>query len=178
MWLPLIITIEKSNSILPVFEFFVIVNWSRFARPESPVTSKYLYNKTVSSRFGFCLNRKVDVASEASRTVNDVSSTLLLGVSYAHHNHLRRLDFFINEHRIFHLFLVIAFHFWLTLDKHKKAWEIVFQKYLMTICLLLKRGWKIKLIKNGGTDMKLYSIKIYLNTLAPLQTRMQWKNLF
>ena len=44
---------------------------------------------------------------------------------------------------------MIAFHFWLILDKHKKAREIVFQKYLMTICLLLMRVMKNKTYIKG-----------------------------
>ena len=31
------------------------------------------------------------------------------------------------------LFLVSTFHFWLTLNKHKKAWETVFRRYVKTI---------------------------------------------
>ena len=69
---------RKSNSILPVFEFFLIINLSRSARPGSPVTSRYLYNETILSRFSFCLKRKVDVPSVVSGRMNDISSTLLV----------------------------------------------------------------------------------------------------
>ena len=61
---------RKSNSILPVFEFFLILNRCRSARPRSPITSRYLYNETILYRFSFCLSRSVDVASEASGTIN------------------------------------------------------------------------------------------------------------
>ena len=69
---------RKSNSILPVFEFFLIMNLSRSARPGSPVTSRYLYNETILSRFNFCLRRKVDVASLAAGSVNHVLASILL----------------------------------------------------------------------------------------------------
>ena len=80
------VSIEKSNSILPVFNFFfffffLILNWSRSTRPGSLVAPRYLYNGTILSRFSICFRREVEVASEASGTVNDVSSTLLGVVS-------------------------------------------------------------------------------------------------
>ena len=37
-----------------------------------------LYNAASLCRFTFCFNRKVDVASVVSASVNDVSSTLLV----------------------------------------------------------------------------------------------------
>ena len=43
-----------------------------------PVTSKYLFNETILSRFSFCLRRKIDVTSVESGPMNDVSSTLLV----------------------------------------------------------------------------------------------------
>ena len=69
---------RKSKSVLPVFEFFLIINWFTSARSESLVTFKCLYNAVILSSFTFCLNRKVDVASVVSGSVNDVSSTLLV----------------------------------------------------------------------------------------------------
>ena len=69
---------RKSNSILPVFKLCLILNRSKSVRPGSPVTPRYLCNETILSRFSFCRKRKVDVASVASSTVNDVSSTLLV----------------------------------------------------------------------------------------------------
>ena len=68
----------KSNSILPVSEFFFILNWSRSAKPESPVTPWYLCNETILSRFSFCFSLSVDVASAVSGIVNYVLSTLLV----------------------------------------------------------------------------------------------------
>ena len=59
---------RKSNSILPVSEFFLILNRSKSVRPGSPVAPRYPYNETILSRFSFCLRRSVDVASEASGT--------------------------------------------------------------------------------------------------------------
>ena len=38
----LLLPSRKSNSVLPVFEVFLIVNCSKSARPGSPVTSRYL----------------------------------------------------------------------------------------------------------------------------------------
>ena len=67
----------KSNSILPVSEFFFILNRSKSAKPESPVTPWYLCNETILSRFSFCFSLSVDVASAVSGIVNYVLSTLL-----------------------------------------------------------------------------------------------------
>ena len=63
---------------LPLFEFSLILNRSKSARPGLPVTPKYLYNETVLSHFSFHLSLSVNVASVESGTVNDVSSTLLV----------------------------------------------------------------------------------------------------
>ena len=71
-------TIEKSKSVLSVFEIFFIISRFISARPESPVTFKCLYNAIILSRFTFCLNCRVDVASVVSGSVNDVPSTLLV----------------------------------------------------------------------------------------------------
>ena len=54
---------RKSKSVLPVFEFFLIMNRSILARLGSPVTFKYLYNAVSLSRFTFCYNCRVDVTS-------------------------------------------------------------------------------------------------------------------
>ena len=69
---------RKSNPILPVFDFSLILNRSKSARPGLPVTPRYLYNETVLSRFSFHFSLSVSVASAESGTVNDVSSTLLV----------------------------------------------------------------------------------------------------
>ena len=69
---------RKNNSLLPVFEVFLIVNRSKSARPGSPVTFKYLYNEIILSRLSFCLSRSVDVVSMVSGSMNDVSPTLLV----------------------------------------------------------------------------------------------------
>ena len=63
---------------LPVFDFFLIINRSSLARTGSPVTFKYLYNAVILSSFTFCLNCRVDVAPEVSGTVNDTSPILLV----------------------------------------------------------------------------------------------------
>ena len=69
---------RKSRSVLPVFEFFLIINLSSFARSGSAVTFKFLYNALILSRFSFCLKCEVNVASVVSGTVHGVLSTLLL----------------------------------------------------------------------------------------------------
>ena len=62
---------------LPVFDISFFINRFISARSGSPVTFKCLYNAVILSRFTFCLNCRVDVASVASGSMNDVSSTCL-----------------------------------------------------------------------------------------------------
>ena len=54
------------------------LNRSRLIKSRLPVTFKCLYNAVSLSRFVFCFNRRVDVASVVSGSVNDVSSTLFV----------------------------------------------------------------------------------------------------
>ena len=77
-----LLTSKKSKSVLCVLGFFLIINRSVAARPGLPVTFMCLHNAGNLPRFIFCLNCRVDVASVASGSVNDVSSTpLVSGVS-------------------------------------------------------------------------------------------------
>ena len=69
-------TIKKKTGSL--YCLFFIINRFMLARPGSPVRFKCLYNAVILSRFTFCLNCRVDVASVVSGSVNDVSSTLLV----------------------------------------------------------------------------------------------------
>ena len=62
----------------PFLGSVVSLNQSRSIKSRLPVTFKCLYNAVSLSRFTFCLNRKVDVASVVSGTVNDVSPVLLV----------------------------------------------------------------------------------------------------
>ena len=97
--------------------------------------------------------------------------------------------FFI-ETDIFHLFLVTTFRFWLALNNHKKSMGNCISKANKDHFFLFWRGdeiynffWK----RNGKAwswhgyrwdIMKLYSMKKYSYTLAPLQTAVWWGNLF
>ena len=65
-------------SVLPVFEFFLVISWSISAWPGSPVTFMCLNNAVILSRFTFCLNCRVDVASVVSGSMNNFSSTLFV----------------------------------------------------------------------------------------------------
>ena len=70
---------RKSNSILPVFHFFLFINWFKSTKPGSPVKPRYLYNETVLSCFSFCLSLSINVTSVVSGgIVNDVSGSILL----------------------------------------------------------------------------------------------------
>ena len=70
--------LQNSKIVTPFFGSVVSLNPSRSIKSRLPVTVKCLYNAMSLSRFTFCLNRRVDVASVVSGTVNDVSSILLV----------------------------------------------------------------------------------------------------
>ena len=105
---------RKSNSVLPVFEFLLIVNRSKSARPGSPVTPRYLYNETFLSRFIYCLKRKFDFAPVAVGSVNDVSASILLvpGFCNCHNLHLEPAEYFLcQQNWIVHFILSDHFSF-------------------------------------------------------------------
>ena len=65
----------------PFFRSFVTLNRFKSIKSGLPVKFRCLYNALSLSRFTFCLNRRIDVASVVLGAANDVSSILLvLGV--------------------------------------------------------------------------------------------------
>ena len=63
---------------LLLFGSFVSLNRSKSIKSRLPVTFRCLYIALILSRFTFCLNSRVDVASVVPGSMNDVSPTLLV----------------------------------------------------------------------------------------------------
>ena len=88
---------KQSKSVLPVFEFFLIINLSISSRPGSPVKVKCLYNEVILSGFTLCLICRVDVASLTSFTMMSLLPCLYL-VDWNHHNlRLEAVEWFLHQ---------------------------------------------------------------------------------
>ena len=88
------------------------------------------------------------------------------------------------------LFLVTTFYSWLALNKHKKAWETVFQRSLNTIFFAFEELLKNDILLSDGmmrlaldwgtkrTCARVHSVRknTYSKT-SLLQTGMWWRNL-
>ena len=97
---------------LPVFDLSFVINRFISARSGSPVTFKCLYNAVILSRFTFCLNCRVDVASVASGFMNDVSSTCLYPVYCNQHNlRLEPVQWFLHQQIEGYPFYFLSVHF-------------------------------------------------------------------